>query len=448
MFVGTYTKAPSKGIYAYRFQACDRRGHAPGHRRPRRRDRESVVSRRPSEPAVSLRGERGQRARRQRQRVLHRPRDRHVDAAEPRLVTRRQSMPCLGRSVRQVGLRRELRRRQRRRVPGAGRWEAGRGVGVLSARRLEREQGAAERSARACRRSSRRTTGSCWPPISGWTRCSDLPDRPRRLGSCRAIRPSRRSRPGSGPRHLAIRSDGKFAYVLNEMLSSVGAYSYDAGRGTLAELQTVSTLPEGFSADNSGAEIVTHPTREVPVHVESRPRQHRDFPHRRGKGTLTPAGHVSTQGKTPRGFGIDPSGRFLVAGNQNSGTVVIFRIDQQTGGLTPTGTTLQVGSPVNVVFSSVVGSLNGKGLMNRKLSFLVGVFACAYVALSAQTAAARRAEGPLDGRDHAVRLPERPEGAALSRRGRAQGHVQRDLSGRVAARGLRRDRAWPTCSST
>jgi len=60
---------------------------------------------------------------------------------------------------------------------------------------------------------------------------------------------------------------------------------------------------------------------------------------------------VPTQGKTPRGFGIDPAGGFLVAGNQNSGTVVIFRIDQQTGGLTPTGTTLQVGSPVSVVFS-------------------------------------------------------------------------------------------------
>ena len=157
--------------------------------------------------------------------------------------------------------------------------------------------------------------------------------------------------PGMGPRHLAFRPDGKFAYVLSEMLSSVGTYSYDAGRGTLTEVQTVSTLPAGGFADNSGAEIATHPTGKF---LYTSNRGHDSIAIFRidaAKGTLTPAGHVSTQGKTPRGFGIDPAGRFLVAGNQNSGTVVIFRIDQQTGGLTPTGTTLQVGSPVNVVFS-------------------------------------------------------------------------------------------------
>ena len=157
--------------------------------------------------------------------------------------------------------------------------------------------------------------------------------------------------PGMGPRHLEIRSDGKFAYVLSEMLSSVGAYSYDAGRGTLTALQTVSTLPEGFSAENSGAEIILHPTGKF---LYTSNRGHDSIAIFRidaAKGTLTAAGHVLTQGKTPRGFAVDPSGRFLVAGNQNSGTVVVFRIDQQTGGLTPTGTTLQVGSPVNVVFS-------------------------------------------------------------------------------------------------
>ena len=157
-------------------------------------------------------------------------------------------------------------------------------------------------------------------------------------------------KPGSGPRHLAFRPDGKFAYVLNELQSSVGAYTYDAGRGSLAELQSVSTLPEGFGADNSGAEIATHPTGRF---LYASNRGHDSIAIFRidaARGTLTPAGHVSTQGKTPRGFGIDPAGRFLVAGNQDSGTVVIFRIDAQSGGLTPTGT-LRIGSPVNVVFS-------------------------------------------------------------------------------------------------
>jgi 6-phosphogluconolactonase len=157
--------------------------------------------------------------------------------------------------------------------------------------------------------------------------------------------------PGSGPRHVAFRPDGKFAYVLTEMRSTVVAFRYDAGRGTLAELQTISTLPDGFKGDSSGAELVSHPSGKFLYASNRGDDSIAIFRIDAAKGTLTAAGRVSTQGKTPRGFGIDPSGHFLVAGNQNSDTVVIFRIDQQTGGLTPTGTTLEVGSPVNVVFS-------------------------------------------------------------------------------------------------
>ena len=158
--------------------------------------------------------------------------------------------------------------------------------------------------------------------------------------------------PGSGPRHLGIRPDGRFAYVLNEMLSSVGAYRYDVGRGTLEHVQTVSTLPEAFTADNSGAEIAVHSSGNF---LYTSNRGHDSIAIFRidaEKGTLTAVDRVSTQGKTPRNFAIDPTGRFLVAANQNSGTLVIFRIDQQTGNLTPTGATVQVPSPVSVVFAN------------------------------------------------------------------------------------------------
>jgi len=156
--------------------------------------------------------------------------------------------------------------------------------------------------------------------------------------------------PGSGPRHLAFRPDGKFVYVLNEMLSSVGAFRYDADRGTLAELQTLSTLPEGFSGENSGAEIEAHPSSKF---VYTSNRGHDSIAVFRSdpvKGTLTPVGRVPTQGKTPRGFAIDPSGRFLVAANQNSSTFVIFRIDQATGALAPAGAAVEAPSPVSIVF--------------------------------------------------------------------------------------------------
>jgi 6-phosphogluconolactonase len=157
--------------------------------------------------------------------------------------------------------------------------------------------------------------------------------------------------PGSGPRHLAFRPDGKFVYVLKEMLSAVVAFRYDAGGGTLAELQTLSTLPEGFSGENSGAEIAAHPSGKF-VYTSNRGDDSiAIFRIDASKGTLTSAGRASTQGKTPRGFAIEPSGRFLVAANQNSGTLVMFRIDQETGGLTPNGTPVQVPSPVSVVFA-------------------------------------------------------------------------------------------------
>lgn len=158
--------------------------------------------------------------------------------------------------------------------------------------------------------------------------------------------------PGSGPRHLAFRSDGKFAYVLSEMLSQVVALRYDAARGTLAEMQTLSTLPPGFSGENSGAEIVVHPSSRF---LYASNRGHDSIAAFRidaAAGTLTLIGHVSTQGKTPRNFAIDPSGRFLIAANQNSGTLAVFRIDQQTGGLTPTGTSVPVPFPVCVVFAA------------------------------------------------------------------------------------------------
>ncbi|MBM3459930.1 MAG: hypothetical protein FJX77_15525, partial [Armatimonadetes bacterium] len=63
-----------------------------------------------------------------------------------------------------------------------------------------------------------------------------------------------------------------------------------------------------------------------------------------------PVGHQSTQGRTPRNFGIDPTGRFLLAANQDTDNVAVFRINQQSGELTPTGQVLSVPVPVCVKF--------------------------------------------------------------------------------------------------
>jgi 6-phosphogluconolactonase len=162
--------------------------------------------------------------------------------------------------------------------------------------------------------------------------------------------PSASVKPGAGPRHFAFHPGGHSAYVINEMHSTVTAFSYDAGRGALQELQTISTLPENFKGENSTAEVQVHPSGKF---LYGSNRGHDSiaiFAIDPAKGTLHLVGHQSTQGKTPRNFGIDPTGRYLLAANQDSGTVVVFRIDQESGRLSPNGQVVDVPSPVCVKF--------------------------------------------------------------------------------------------------
>ena len=156
--------------------------------------------------------------------------------------------------------------------------------------------------------------------------------------------------PGAGPRHVAFHPSGKFAYVVNELNSTVTSFSYDNQRGALRPLHTVSTLPQGFSGENSTAEIHLHPNGKF---LFASNRGHDSiavFSVSPGTGALTPVDHVSTQGKTPRNFEIDPTGTRLFVANQIGGNIVVFRINPRTGKLAPTGQVLQVPSPVSLKF--------------------------------------------------------------------------------------------------
>lgn len=158
---------------------------------------------------------------------------------------------------------------------------------------------------------------------------------------------------GAGPRHLAFHPNGRLAYVINEIQSSVTAFSYEASAGVLHELQTISTLPKSFVGTNDDAELQVHSSGRF---LYASNRGHDSiavFSIDTAKGTLTPSADVPTQGKTPRNFAIDPTGSYLLAANQDSDNVVVFRINPATGGLAPTGQVLQVPSPVRVVFVAV-----------------------------------------------------------------------------------------------
>lgn len=174
-----------------------------------------------------------------------------------------------------------------------------------------------------------------------------------RKGTLTANEPAfEKSNAGAGPRHFAFEPGGRFAYVINEMQSSMTALAYDARKGSFKHLGTVSTLPKDFTGKNSGAEVEVDPAGRF---VYGSNRGHDSiavFAIDSGKGTLTAVDHTPTQGKVPRGFGIDPTGAYLFAGNQNSDTVVLFRRDAQTGKLTPAGPVLKIPSPVCVKFAA------------------------------------------------------------------------------------------------
>jgi 6-phosphogluconolactonase len=163
---------------------------------------------------------------------------------------------------------------------------------------------------------------------------------------------------GSGPRHLVFRNDSRFAYVINELSATITVFSYDAAKGTMSEVQTISTLPTDYTGQKSCAEIRLHPSGKF---LYASNRGHDSiavYTVDAAKGTLTSVGYVPTGGKTPRGFAIDSTGRFLIAANQGSNNIVVFTIDQATGNLTPTGEKYEVGSPVDVLF--VRGIVSGR----------------------------------------------------------------------------------------
>jgi 6-phosphogluconolactonase len=157
--------------------------------------------------------------------------------------------------------------------------------------------------------------------------------------------------PGGGPRHLDFHPSGRFVYVVNEMGSSITGYAYDAERGALRPLQTLSMLPEGFAGSNDCADIHVHPSGAF-VYASNRGHDSiASFAIDSRTGLLTRLGWESTQGHTPRGFNIDPTGALLLAANQDSSTIVAFKIDAISGRLTPTGSTSAVPTPVCVKFA-------------------------------------------------------------------------------------------------
>jgi 6-phosphogluconolactonase len=152
--------------------------------------------------------------------------------------------------------------------------------------------------------------------------------------------------PGSGPRHLAFHPAGKNLYAINELLSTITAFSYDPEKGALDTLQTIGTLPAGFSGTSWTAEVAVSPDGRF---VYGSNRGHDSlavFRVDEETGRLAAAGHVPVGGTTPRHFAIDATGRFVLAGHQGSGGIAVLRLDSKTGMPGPAGSPVKVDKPV------------------------------------------------------------------------------------------------------
>jgi 6-phosphogluconolactonase len=162
--------------------------------------------------------------------------------------------------------------------------------------------------------------------------------------------PFAKAAPGAGPRHFVAAPSGKFVYLTNEMASTVTVFAFDAASGQMREQQTISTLPQGFKGENSTAEIALDASGKH-LYVSNRGEDSIAlFTVSPEDGKLSYTEKVSTGGKTPRHFTLDPTGKWLFAENQDSGTIPLFKVDSVSGRLTATSHTLQVSSPVCVVF--------------------------------------------------------------------------------------------------
>lgn len=156
------------------------------------------------------------------------------------------------------------------------------------------------------------------------------------------------SKPGSGPRHIALHPTINKAYVIEELASSITSYDLDPVSGALTPDQTVPTIPETFNDTNYCADIHIHPNGKL---LYASNRGHDSLAIYRineNTGELTFIAYQTVFGKWPRNFLIDPEGDFIFVVNQNSDNLVIFLVNPETGLLKRTNQEINIPNPVCV----------------------------------------------------------------------------------------------------
>jgi 6-phosphogluconolactonase (cycloisomerase 2 family) len=162
------------------------------------------------------------------------------------------------------------------------------------------------------------------------------------------------AREGAGPRHVAFHPGNAFAYVVNELDSTITAYHFDSRSGSLSPFQIVPAVPDSYVSTGRAAEITISPEGDF-VYASNRGHDSLAiFSVERESGRLTSRGWESTRGRTPRFFTLDPQGRFAFVANQDGDSIVTFARNPTTGALSAVNDVVKTGSPVCIVLAPEV----------------------------------------------------------------------------------------------
>jgi 6-phosphogluconolactonase len=156
--------------------------------------------------------------------------------------------------------------------------------------------------------------------------------------------------PGDGPRHFKFGRNGTQGYVINELGNTVTAFDYDLELGRLTPRQTLTTLPDDFNGESTGAEVRVHPNGTF---LYASNRGHDSiavFSIATGDGKLALIEIVKSGGRNPRNFALSPDGKWLVCAHQDTPLLTVFGVDLTTGRLTRAPQSAELSSCVCVEF--------------------------------------------------------------------------------------------------
>jgi 6-phosphogluconolactonase (cycloisomerase 2 family) len=158
------------------------------------------------------------------------------------------------------------------------------------------------------------------------------------------------AREGSGPRHVAFHPKAAFAYIVNELDSTIIAYRFDRQEGTIHPVQIVSALADDFTGNSRGSEIAVSPDGRWLYASNRGADTVATFAIDAASGRLTYRGSVASGGKTPRFFALSDEGAALFVANEEGHNIVRFAIDPRSGLPAHPVTVAETGSPTSILF--------------------------------------------------------------------------------------------------